>query len=165
MDSTEAYKVEPKTDAELTGLGGWLAVVGFSLIASIVQNSSGLLNYSNIYTPTAWLNITSRSSEFYIPGAAPLFLFWSAAIIILFFFGLYLLYLFFNKKRSFPKFFIAMLLTNLVLSTVFSVWDHLLSSGNEKFTGWTELLGACVPALIWTAYMRKSRRVKLTFNA
>jgi uncharacterized membrane protein YccC len=73
---------------------------------------------------------------------------------------------FFNKKKIFPTLYVAFLIGTPVLMTVDVIVASILFP-NEQFLDSETigmLIGLVIAASIWIAYMRRSRRVKLTFT-
>jgi hypothetical protein len=76
-----------------------------------------------------------------------------------------LLFLFFQKRRIFPQWFIALLAFNAIFVVGDAIGVHFLriSSPATTATISQSLMQALVGCAIWIPYMHKSRRVKATF--
>lgn len=168
----EALKEEtptyaPPTDEELTGLGGWLFWVGLSIVGGLIQPILSLKELGKIFTPNVWINLAYESAELYTPEFIPYAFYNLAIIFFLYFTLLYLLYLFFNKKRSFPKIYSIILVIYLVLAVInqmLDYWFYLkLFTADEVTFNFKSIVVVGLRTLIFCAYMRRSRRVKLTF--
>lgn len=149
-----------------SGLGGWLTLVGFGLIISPIR--TGFL-LSSIYMPifqNGQIGVfIDSSSEYYSPR---LFLLLSAEIIfnLLTIAGsLLLLYLFFNRKKAFPGWYIGLMIFSLLGIFVDALLSGFIFPEEPMFDPDTtsELIKAMVGAGIWIPYMLMSVRVKNTF--
>ena len=164
-DNLQEHTLEnlgPEERKNLTGLGGVLILVGFMLLLSLASGVSVMIKGpSGGLAPEVWQHTT----EFFSGLAWMMrieFLFNTLLIAAC----LYMLYLFFQKKRIFPKVFI-------IVTLVVSVYTLLDLAGASYFSGRYNLdmdlkvgatiVGLFVRALIWIPYMLKSWRVKLTF--
>lgn len=140
---------EEKDDAEnltmeeiskYTGLEGWLTLVILGLFISLAYNLYYLYElFSNV------LNEESLILDTVIVGAV-------------FVFNIYLIYLFFSKKRIFPAWYIAFLLINMIFSIIGLILMDDNVDSNTK-----DASRAIVAVIIWVPYMLKSKRVKATF--
>ena len=83
----------------------------------------------------------------------------------LFLFGLFLIYLFFTKKRLFPKAYIAISLAAIAFILLDAGVAKLVIPAVPMFDTETvtNLVRASVAAAIWIPYMLVSKRVKATF--
>ena len=149
-----------------SGLGGWLILVGIGVVFTPVRMLAELgKNHLPMFSDGSYEILTSPGTEFYHP-------FWSTylgggiAFNILFFSAsLFLIFLFFSKRKLFPKFYIWL----VVGSLAFTIIDAMLI----KFVMLPELIfdaetlqqigGIIVVVLIWVPYMLISKRVKVTF--
>ncbi|MDR1848707.1 MAG: DUF2569 family protein [Zoogloeaceae bacterium] len=131
------------TQPELTGLGGWLILVGIGLV---------------ICVPVYCLHISAgfllKSIVLYVP----------ANLLALVLCG-FAIYLFFTKSRKFPTVFIVFMVANAVTAAI-SGANIGIYSGRESSAwilgGIGGVLGLIVAA-IWIPYTLKSKRVKNTF--
>jgi transglutaminase-like putative cysteine protease len=160
-------------DRHLDGLGGWLIVVAIILIirpfVAIVALGGIFAPY--VTSPQIWQFFTSPEGQYYSPLWLPIFVFEIFVNTALVVFDVFLLLLFFAKKKSFPKTFVAVLAIMLVCG----ILDAALISAIPKdhFPGdmRTALNSAAkdsasniIAALIWIPYLLISRRVKTTFR-
>jgi drug/metabolite transporter (DMT)-like permease len=109
-------------------IGGWLIVVGFALTLEILEFGSYLTQ--------------AADSQFQFIYLAQLLL------------TAYLVYLFFRRKKQFPKYWIALLMSVVLVTFV-----------NGVRTDWSnsEILLSLVSTLLWIWYAFVSKRVKATF--
>jgi hypothetical protein len=86
--------------------------------------------------------------------------------VLLALFSFLLLVLFFNKKRIFPTLYVVFLIGIPVLMAVDVIVASILFPSEQFLDSETigMLIGSVIAASIWIAYMRRSRRVKLTFT-
>ena len=156
---------------KVTGLGGWLIVVGMGLFLTLIK--LGLVLYNDISsiikTDSAYLDITSTD---YITGLTALIYVEIIISFCLLLFTCYLIYLYFCKKKLFPVLYVYWLLASVILVVFQYVGIKFLefpsteirdafNSGagvNPPF-----VIGAILGTTIWAAYILRSHRVKNTF--
>jgi hypothetical protein len=153
-------------NSQLKGLDGWLILVGFGLILGIIKLIVSIISiYKPVIDADILVKLTNPNSTEYIPNFALLFyseIIVNAFLVLMMF---YLLYLFFNKKKNFPKNYIFISLFAII---VIPVDSYLISNilPNEKFLD-AETLKSFFQSLlsgaIWIPYMLKSIRVRNTF--
>jgi len=156
-----------KSEKSYEGIGGWLILIAFALIrapiavvVTLVRSVFPLLQHDT------WIALTSQDSESYHQLWAPLIV--SELVVNLIFLALSLivLILFFRHKRSFPKFVIALYLSNLIWEICLTlVMRHIPATSGEPAT--SSLVGAIGLALacaIWIPYFCVSKRVRATFT-
>jgi hypothetical protein len=147
-------------------IGGWLFLVAIGVILSPIRQLFFLgTTYPTIFTDGSWEALTLPSSASYIPYFG---VFLISEILIntaMIIGGLYLIYLFFNKKSNLPKWYLGLAL----FSTSFIVLDayivSLLVSGVEVFDSETlrEIARSFASLIIWSPYLIYSQRSKDTF--
>ena len=161
------HKIENEiSQKELVGIKGWLILVGFGVLLSPVRL---FFELSQVYLPlfqdgTFQQMILPSSEAYNFPFSMVLL---GETIFNLFMIGasLYLIYLFFTKKASFPKLYILI----LAMTIIFIPLDALLVSWIfpeiEAFDSDTvrEITRAVIGGAIWIPYMLVSERVKATF--
>jgi hypothetical protein len=149
-----------------SGLGGWLMLVALGLIITPLRTGYMLTSiYMPIFQDGQISVFIDSGSEYYNPG---LFLLLLAEIIfnLLTVAGsLLLLYLFFNRKKAFPGWYIGLMIFSLVGIFVDAVLSGFIFPEEAMFDPDTisELTKSLVGAGIWIPYMLKSVRVKNTF--
>jgi hypothetical protein len=149
-------------DRALKGLNGWLILVGIGLVARLIilLRSAGVSIGS--FTLWRWQTLTSPGGLSYHPGWAPILIGEALFQISLFILNLFLLFLFFQKRRIFPRWFIGMML----LSAVYIVGDVVaVQYMKPTAQGGARVATAVflIPCAVWIPYMCVSRRVKTTF--
>jgi hypothetical protein len=147
-------------------IGGWLILVALGVVLSPIRQLYFLgTTYPTFFTDGSWEALTLPSSESYIPYFGVFFIseiLLNSAMIIG---GMYLIYLFFNKKSNLPKWYFGLAL----FSTLFIVLDayvvSLLVSGVEAFDAETlkEIARSFAALIIWSPYLIYSQRSRDTF--
>lgn len=162
--SQERLSVPP---APLTGLGGWLVLVGFGRVITPFQIIFVLFtDFQFFFMSGALEELSSTLSPAYSKLWVPLSIFELGMTIVALVLHSILLYTFFAKKRSFPKLFIYF---NVGLFLV-AVLDALLLEYMQSTMAYDlgldtigSILQPFVGIAIWVPYMLKSVRVKNTF--
>jgi len=158
--------VDKNGNAVRSGLRGWLILVGIGVVLTPLRVLAELLNtYLPIFENGSYEILTTPGTEAYHP-------FWSTLIwgelsfnTIILFAWLYLGYLYFFKKRLFPKVYIWV----AVISFAFVLLDASLATvvvtTAEIFNPETiqEFVRAGFLVVVWVPYMLRSKRVKVTF--
>ncbi len=147
---------------ELTGLGGWLALIGFGQLAGILRFLVSIGEYYSKMDGQLFAKFpTTMWGEAVMNGA----------LIWLF---VYTTVLFFRRSRNFPRFFIFQFVAMICMPIVALLWAAFtialatgrpfvdLLSIDPKDGG--QLIAALIGALVWIPYIRKSRRVANTFT-
>jgi hypothetical protein len=143
------------------GLGGWLILVGFGIIAGPVFKTFILISiYIPIFT-SGQLSGLMKSD----PGLGGLIQFEAIGHILLLAASLYLAFLFFSKKLQFPKWFITFTLIALTFVAIDTLIAPLVTSAlsYSEPQHFKDLAQTAVSAAIWIPYMLRSKRVKNTF--
>lgn len=150
----------------LNGLSGWLVLVGFGLVFSLIRLLYiSIVSFSDLYADGVWTLLTSTASNSYIPYWGALVLFELTFNIFSFVASSYLIYLFFKKNILFPKTYIFVALITVVMIGV-DILATMVILPDSTFdeSGVKEFFRSFVGALIWVPYMLKSKRVKNTFT-
>lgn len=151
---------------DLQGISGWLILVALGLIITPIRIIFLIITtYSEIFSNDAWSVLTTPGSDVYHP-------LWGGFIIteLVFNIGLllasfYLLYLFFTKKSLFPKWYIGILIFNILFVVVDILAFKIIVPHEPAFDSDAvrDFIRAIVAAFIWIPYMLMSQRVKNTF--
>ncbi|WP_314952070.1 DUF2569 family protein [Bradyrhizobium cosmicum] len=147
---------------ELTGLGGWLALVGFGQVAGILRFIVSIGEYYSRMDNQLFAKFpTTMWGEAVMNGG----LIWLFAYTTL---------LFFRRSRNFPLYFVFQFVAAIFAPIVALLWAAFtiaLATGtpildylslDPKDGG--QLIAAMIGAAIWIPYIRKSRRVANTFT-
>jgi len=151
---------------DLKGLGGWLVIVCLGLIYTLFTA------VTSVYSDGVMFFNGTVESMSGIQGYAAALGFELLAFVILTILVIYILFLFFKKKKSFPRFFIyyviflaAYGLIDLFLLNSLNFPDSIKQTMQSVINETSVTVGrSFVFALIWGFYMKKSERVKLTFT-
>lgn len=160
------FKMRRKTDEELTGLGGWLVLLGLGILGSAGKNAYELIaTYGPLFTSSRWAEMTTPGAAGYAPDLAGFVCFEVTALAVLLALNGGVIYLFLARKRLFPKAFIVFLLASLGFSVADLAAFHWLVPGREVFDpqSLATLVGGVFSLVVWGAYIWRSRRVHLTF--
>lgn len=164
LEETSQSKDSTK-EKNLKGLGGWLILVLLGLLYTLYIYSSAVISSSKMFTDGTVEQLS------YIQGYAGALGF---EVVMQFIFALaamFLIFLFFKKSKRFPKFFIIFLFANIIFITIDTVMMSSLSFPAEIKDamqeiideGYGQLVKSIIGSVIWTWYMKVSKRVKLTF--
>jgi magnesium-transporting ATPase (P-type) len=171
-DGTESSEnrldYQSNEQAELKGLGGWLVLVGLGLILSPFIQIKFL--YDVFWIPIhdgQWSDAINPASPNYVPNFKAVAISEAAINALLIALGVWLIYLFFRKRRLFPATYICWLLACILVTVIDAiVATHVLSMEQIFDLETTKsLVKMVIHAAIWVPYMLLSRRVKNTFTA
>lgn len=152
-------------DAELGGLRGWLVVIAIGICLQPVRLMIEFFRSIDVYGLASWTSLTTPGTEFYHELFQPLLLFELISNINWIVFSVLMAILFFQKRISFPKIFIAYLIITFsvtLLDLVIAEKIPTLNSGDMSEST-RDLIRQGVYAFIWSIYLVKSERVKNTF--
>jgi hypothetical protein len=153
-------------EKSLEGLGGWLILVGLGIVLSPLRIVYFIIQtYSEVFTNGSWEILTTPGNASYNHLWAPLLIGELAINIGLLLTWVFIAYLFFTKKRLFPKFYIAILLFTLAFILIDSLAMKSVLPDEPVFDEATimEFVRSLIASLIWVPYMLVSKRVKATF--
>lgn len=149
-------------------LGGWLILVGATIVLSPLWIAYDTFTiYGNLFFRDEWVLISNLGNSPYFSHIEKLMI-WQILVGILFVLAwIFMGYLFFSRKRCFPKWFIGIWIAILITTVI----DVLLTKASLPDTSVLDMehfreqayLG--LSALIWIPYMLRSQRVKATFVA
>ena len=149
-----------------SGLGGWLILVGLGVVFTPVRILALVgQDYLSMFNDGSYEILTTHGTEFYHP-------FWSTYIwgeiainILIFFASLFLIFLFFSKRKLFPKFYIWLVVGSLAFIIIDAMLIKVVMPNEPIFDAETlqEIGRIIVVVLIWVPYMLISKRVKVTF--
>lgn len=161
----EHSEQEPK---EPKGIGGWLILVAIGrIIAPILLLFTIWRIYLPYFRDGLLLELSNPDNQAYSSLWRPIILFEVSINAIMLIVGVILLYLFFSKKRSFPKAFIGFCIFTILITIVDGILVYKLQKEitNEYiFTGFSDVFKAVVNSAVWIPYMLLSKRVKNTFD-
>lgn len=154
----EAIKEAPK-------IGGWLIVAGIGIV-SLPFTSLFTLTRTEMFSQSAWDNL--EHYDRFTTFVYQLCLLIEAALnICLISFSVLIIFLFFERRKVLPKYYIGLKTAAIVVAILdfaflFTMGNHI---GTQLFTNSdvTTLLRKILFYSIWIAYFVKSTRVKSTF--
>jgi len=147
------------------GLGGWLALLGLGMLASLWRVGKSLADTWPALQADTWLTLTQPGGEAYHPLwlpallALPLMLVTQLAALLL------CGWLYLKRRTSFPKLFIGLLLFSLALAWL----DHAVHlvipalAQDVSAQDWGAQVRHLLVSVIWIAYLQRSKRVHATF--
>ncbi len=153
-------------ERSLEGLGGWLILVGVGVIVSPLRVIAQVFPaYLEMFSNGSWAAVTTPGTEAYNPLWAPI-LFGEMAInggLVLTW--IFIAFLFFTKKKAFPKWYVGILLFTLtfILLDAFAMKSVLPDEPIFDAETTKELGRSFVATVVWVPYMLVSKRVKATF--
>ena len=153
-------------ERNLEGLGGWLVLVGLGIIISplrIIAQVSPF--YWRIFSDGTWKVLTTPVTGAYNPLWAPILygeMLINSALVLTW---LFIAYLFFTKRKIFPRWYIGILIFTLLFIAVDAMVIKSVLPNEPAFNPDTVKVfsQSLIGALIWIPYMLISKRVKLTF--
>jgi hypothetical protein len=150
----------------LGGLGGWLILVGIGLCIGPITRIVGIgQHWEGFFSLPAWQTVAVPGGGQYHPLYAPLLIFEVLGNCLLLGINVLTICLFFAKRAIFPKAYIMLVASNVVFLLIDELVGNRIplvaaESGPSSFR---DLFRGAASALLWSAYMLKSRRVKATF--
>jgi len=165
LSSSTAIAQSPLLDPKLSGLGGWLILVGFGLVCGPIRELANMSRSLGSFSLWKWHSLTTPGGMSYDPVWGPLLTLEFLAQITILLLNIVVVMLFFQKRRIFPLWFITLLVFNaiLVLGDMISVESLKTASSTVKADLPRNLVQVFVACGIWIPYMCTSRRVKATF--
>lgn len=157
---------EITTESNPLKIGGWLLLLAVGIIISPIRI---LINLSTNHIPIlingAWEVLTTEGTKYYIPGYDVLFITEMTGNMVLLGLSIYMLYLFFTRHYSFPKWYVGVNIFVIVYLTLNSLLASMVMSNSTFFDKETTLglLGSLIGLAIWGTYLFKSQRSKNTF--
>jgi hypothetical protein len=165
--ATVAYRYDPApsddTDEGLVGIRGWLLLLGFALLLRPLIFLASLYKLAAAMSMDRWAPLTTFGSSTYHALWAPLLLGELAVGLGQLVFSLLLLILFFQRRSSFPRLAIALMVVSLVWQAGDVALGSLLPAVQIESSDIAQLIRTLWPVVIWSAYLLRSERVRSTF--
>lgn len=166
LPSAQPPPIPGPGDEALTGLGGWLILVGLGVMLRPVILAGQLVrDFSYPFNLATWESLTTPGTDTYLPLYGTVVLVEVVGNTITLGASLLLIVFYFARKRAFPGLFIGLMAYSVVFMSVDAWFATKIAPDDtnhaETITGIVKL---AVQSLIWIPYMRVSRRVKLTFT-
>ena len=154
-------------EAKLTGLGGWLVLVGLGIcLAPFVRVSSVALHWQAYFAQATWQVVAVPSGASYHPLYGPLLIFEVLSNVALLGLNLLVICMFFAKRKAFPKVYMIFLISSLaclILDQVLGSFIPSVANHQDPVTSTPVLFRSGMLTMLWCAYIVKSRRVQSTF--
>ena len=155
----------PVISETVNGLGGWLVLVWIALFFAPIVRLIGIVADAKAFSLWKWHELTTPGGFSYNPLWGPTLIFELLGQITLFILLIFAAVLFFQKRRLFPRWYIAVLVLNAIfvfvdIAAVRSIGIVSTETANRTVTSITGILVGCG---IWIPYMCISKRVKATF--
>lgn len=159
------YDPAPRGDASerFVGIGGWLLLLAISLVLRPLVFLASLSKLGATVSMDNWTALTTFGSSTYHALWAPLLLAELAVGLGQLVFSLLLVTLFFRRRSSFPRLAIALLMASVVLQAGDVALASLLPAIQVDPTDIAQIARTALYAMIWSAYLLRSERVRSTF--
>ncbi len=138
------------SEEKLTGLLGWLILVGIDIVLLPLRFIYGIASSYDFF-----IQSINRTISTYVTVGVFVDI---GAVIMLFYTGM----LFFKKRKSFPKWFIAFHSLYFLWICLRIVWMFELSI-EAVYEHVVELVRQTSTVVVWIPYMLRSKRVRNTF--
>ncbi|MEM7136257.1 MAG: DUF2569 domain-containing protein [Myxococcota bacterium] len=162
---SDANHDQPPSEDGPKGLGGWLLIVGLRVVLSPVGQAVGVFRIAELLRGEgAWEALSVESGSH--PLARPLVAFELVASVVMLCASVYIVYLFFAKRPTFPKLFIAILIAELAI-VVLDGWllSLIAQSGAFDADSMKAMARALLSCIAYIPYILVSKRVANTFAA
>jgi Protein of unknown function (DUF2569) len=159
------YNPAPRHDPDegSAGIGGWLLLLGFSLVLRPLVFLASLSKLASAMSMDKWTALTTFGSSTYHALWAPLLLAELAVGLGQLVFALLMVILFFQRRSSFPRLAIVLLLASVVVQAADVALGSLLPAIQIKPDDIAQVARTAFYVLIWSAYLARSERVSSTF--
>lgn len=147
------------------GLRGWLILPMISVVLAPLRIGKDVFTTLPSYSASAWADLTVSGGARYDALWAPYLLAELAANILLVAFSLLLIGLFFRRRSSLPRVFIAFIATSFLLHALDLAIVSMMpvKEGAVTPADWVVLVRELFSAAIWSCYFMQSSRVAATF--
>lgn len=161
------YRFDPVVNVnpvpELIGIGGWLILLGFSLLGSLVRIGMNLQVMVDALAADNWALVTSYGSASYHALWAPLLLFELVCNLGMLVFATLIIVMFLQRRSAFPRLAIAFYVVGFVFQSADSLVSTALPDVTFEAKEFVRLASAAIGTALWSAYLTVSRRVRSTF--
>jgi hypothetical protein len=158
-------ELPPFLDPKLNGLGGWLVLVGLGLVFSPCVLLFNLDHSIGSFSLWKWHALTNPDGVSYQPIWGPLLTLEFLGQITILTLDIFAIVLFFQKRRIFPRWFIALLAVNALFVVADAIGAQFMKTVSPALTASLSrnIMRSFIGCCIWIPYMLKSLRVKTTF--
>lgn len=162
------YRYDPparpiSADGTPVGLVGWLIPPGLGLIATPVMAAFTLYSSHEAWAADTWATLTTFGNAAYHALWAPTLLFELISQLGIFVFGIYMIILFYRRRSSVPRIYIAFQLATAVFLLIDQAFARAIPQAAAESSGASQIAGALIGTVIWILYFIKSSRVGNTF--
>jgi hypothetical protein len=150
------------SNTRLEGLKGWLILPGIAIIASPIRILIETRDIWYLFSAWQW-SIIADQLETGMLVTIVIEMICNVALIV---FALFLIVMFFTRRHTFPRFFIAYFVFTLAVTGGDLLVLHLLPypGAEVEASDLGELIRLAIYTIIWSLYFMKSKRVKATFT-
>jgi transglutaminase-like putative cysteine protease len=146
-----------------SGIRGWLLLPAIGVIAFPVICAITVWAPIRLFDVDTWPTVDALARDWSRASVRPLVMLLVASGVVMFATACTLLVLFFKRRTSVPRLYIAMLWAQMLYGIVlYTVLDPYLVF--EESHGFFDIAADLLPNVIWTAYFLRSRRVQATFT-
>lgn len=148
------------------GIAGWLILPAIGIVLSPIGLAIGIVrDILPAFGADVWPLLTTPGNPAYHPLWKPLIIFELTADLVLVAASIYVLVLFFGKKRRLPRVMIGWLVAMVAVQVVDMLLAMQIPAAAESTepSDYRDLIRAVIACAIWAPYFALSRRVKNTF--
>jgi uncharacterized protein DUF2569 len=152
-------------ETKLEGIGGWLILVAIGLCVQPMLLLKAIADNVAIFEPDTWRVLTTPGAPAYHPLWAPLLVGETGVNLVLFAWSGVLLYVFFARKRGFPRLVVAYMGVSLAAVLGDLAVARAIPSAQIRLTAsdYGQVGRSAISAAVWIPYFLRSRRVAATF--
>ncbi len=155
----------PAPEGAPRGLGGWLILPAIGIMVAPLRLFKDIADIVPSYNSSTWAELTVSGGAHYNAWWAPVLLGEMGVNIALVAMSIMLIVLFFRRRSSLPRAFVAFAVVSIGFRTLDLIACGLLL--NTRSAGgpadWAMLVRDSVSSLLWSWYFLASRRVAATF--
>jgi hypothetical protein len=152
-------------ETKLEGIGGWLILVAIGLCVQPMLLLKAIADNVAIFETDTWRVLTTPGAPAYHPLWAPLLVGETGVNLVLFAWSGVLLYVFFARKRGFPRLVVAYMGVSLAAVLGDLAVARAIPSAQVRLTpsDYGQVGRSAISAAVWIPYFLRSRRVAATF--
>lgn len=152
-------------DPRLQGIAGWLLLPALAIVLQPLKILKDVAELVPTYAADTWMHLTTVGQTAYHALWAPILLFELAANLGLLVFSVLLMILFFQRRSSVPRVFLAFQGGALIISVLDLMAAGLIPAAEHAASGseWAKVIRQALALAIWGSYFMISQRVKATF--